>query len=77
MEQIELLTVEQLCRILQIGKNTAYKLIHTGEIKGFRVGRSWKIPRDSIDEYLNFKSRTVTTYESEKKLKTFAKKRAT
>ena len=75
MEQIELLTVEQLCRILQIGKNTAYKLIQTGEIKGFRVGRSWKIPRDSIDEYLNFKSRTVLTYESEKKLKTFAKKR--
>lgn len=39
MEQIELLTVEQLCRILKIGKNTAYKLIQTGEIKGFRVGR--------------------------------------
>lgn len=55
MEQIELLTVEQLCRILKIGKNTAYKLIQTGEIKGFRVGWCWKIPRDSIDEYLNFK----------------------
>jgi len=52
MEQIELLTVEQLCKVLQIGKNTAYKLIQTGEVKGFRVGRSWKIPRDSVIEYI-------------------------
>ena len=52
MEQIELLTVEQLCQLLQIGKNTAYKLIQTGKIKGFRVGRSWKIPRDSVVEYI-------------------------
>lgn len=52
MEQIELMTVEQLCKVLQIGKNTAYKLIQTGAIKGFRVGRSWKIPRDSVIEYI-------------------------
>ncbi len=52
MEQIELLTVEQLCKVLQIGKNTAYKLIQTGEVKGFRVGRSWKILRDSVIEYI-------------------------
>ena len=55
MEQIELMTVEQFCQILQIGKNTAYKLLQTGEIKGFRVGRRWKIPRDSVNEYLNSK----------------------
>lgn len=61
MEQIELLTVEQLCRILKIGKNTAYKLIQTGEIKGFRVGRSWKIPRDSVIEYI--KNQGVTASE--------------
>ena len=57
MEKIELLTIEQLCQILQIGKNTAYKLLHTGEIKGFRVGRSWKIPRDSVIEYVSNQSK--------------------
>ncbi len=61
MEQIELMTVEQLCKVLQIGKNTAYKLIQTGAIKGFRVGRSWKIPRDSVIEYI--KNQGVTASE--------------
>ena len=41
MEQIELMTVEQLCKILQIGK-----------IQSFKLGRSWKIPRDSVIEYI-------------------------
>ena len=57
MEKIELLTIDQLCQILQIGKNTAYKLLQTGEIKGFRVGRSWKIPRDSVIEYVSNQSK--------------------
>ena len=52
MEQIELMTVEQLCQFLQIGKNTAYKLLQTGKIQSFKLGRSWKIPRDSVIEYI-------------------------
>ena len=73
MEQIELLTIEQLCQVLQIGKNTAYKLIQSGDIKGFRVGRRWKIPRDSISDYVTFQSQGVTlSVKSEKNLKTSA-----
>lgn len=61
MEQIELMTVEQLCKILQIGKNTAYKLLQTSKIQSFKLGRSWKIPRDSVIEYI--KNQGVTASE--------------
>ncbi|XXM72147.1 helix-turn-helix domain-containing protein [Lysinibacillus sphaericus] len=30
----------------------AYKLLNSGEIKGFRVGRSWRIPRTSLEEFI-------------------------
>ena len=47
-----LITLEELCEELMIGKNTAYKLLTSGELKGFRIGRIWKIPRESLNRYL-------------------------
>ena len=47
-----LITVEELCEILMIGKNAAYQLLKENKIKSFRLGRIWKIPRASIDKYI-------------------------
>lgn len=49
------LDVRGLCQRLKIGKNTAYKLLQTGELKGFRINRDWKIPIESLDEYIKNK----------------------
>lgn len=49
----EILTVEEVCEILRIGKNAAYKLIKSGELKCYRYNRVWKIPRISVDEYMD------------------------
>ena len=48
-----LITVEELCELLMIGKNAAYRLLRSGKIKCFRIGRIWKIPRFSLDKYIN------------------------
>lgn len=48
----ELLTFEELCETLMIGRSTAYKLLHSGELKAFRIGRIWKIPKSGVIEYL-------------------------
>lgn len=53
-ESKTLLTVDQMCQLLNIGKNSAYKLLKTGEIQSFKIGRIWKIPKDSIDKYIAF-----------------------
>ena len=51
----DILTVEEIMELLNIGKNTAYSLLESGEIKAFRIGRMWKIPRKSVYEYINKK----------------------
>lgn len=48
----DILTVEEVTEILQIGKNAAYDLFRSGDIKCFRLKRRWKIPKQSIIEYI-------------------------
>lgn len=55
-----LITVEELCEELLIGKNLAYKLLANGSIKGFRIGRIWKIPRQSINDFITQQSNFIT-----------------
>lgn len=52
----DLLTVDELCEILKIGKNEAYRLLKDRTIKGFRIGRIWKISRESIESYIRGES---------------------
>lgn len=57
----DLVTVEELCEMLFIGKNSAYKLVASGEIKCFRHNRIWKIPRISVEKYILEKSQLPVT----------------
>ena len=49
----DILTVDELCEVLNIGKNTAYKLLKNGDIKSIKIGRIYRIPKKSIKEYIN------------------------
>ena len=53
----DILSVEELCEILSIGKNTAYRLLKSGEIKSVRIGKIYKIPKKYVKAYIlsNFK----------------------
>ena len=51
-DAMDLLTVEELCNTLMIGKNAAYQLLASGKIKCFRINRIWKIPKISVNEYI-------------------------
>ncbi len=48
----DILTVEQLMEALYIGKNTAYKLLNSGEILSFKIGKVYKIPRKALEDYI-------------------------
>ena len=48
-----ILSPEEAMDELQIGRNAIYKLLASGELKGFKVGRNWKIARKSIDAYID------------------------
>ena len=46
------LQVEELMPILGIGRNTAYELIRSGQIRSIRVGRQLRVPKDAVLDFL-------------------------
>lgn len=56
-QSIEILTVQEVAEILMIGKNQVYDLLQSEDIKAFRMGRVWKIPKQSVEEYILTQSR--------------------
>ncbi|MBO5177173.1 MAG: helix-turn-helix domain-containing protein [Lachnospiraceae bacterium] len=53
----ELLTIDELCNALSIGRNAAYRLLNEKKIKAFRIGRVWKISRLAVEEFILTQSR--------------------
>lgn len=51
-EQYTILTPSDVMDILGVGKNTAYELLNSGKLKGFRVGRSWRITGEALEEFM-------------------------
>ena len=48
----DVVDVKQLCKMLNIGKNTAYALIHSEKLKYVKIGKVYKIPKKFIVKYL-------------------------
>lgn len=46
------LTVEELMPILSIGRNTAFTLVRSGQIKSIRAGKQIRILKHELLEYL-------------------------
>ena len=52
-EQTEdLLTVLEACELLKIGRGAIYPLLATGQLKAFRNGRVWRIPKEAVIQYI-------------------------
>ena len=49
------LCVKQVAEILSVSLNTAYELIRSKQIYSVRVGRSYRIPLDSVIQYISEK----------------------
>ncbi len=48
----DVMDVYDVAEALCIGKNRVYELLGNGSLKGFRIGRVWKIPRTAVQEYI-------------------------
>ena len=47
----DILSVKQLCELLEIGRNSAYKLLQRGEIKSVRIGKLYRIEKSEVRKY--------------------------
>lgn len=52
-EYDDILSVFCLMEILGIGKNSALKLVQTGEIRAKKIGGKWRVLKDDLILYLN------------------------
>lgn len=51
-EYRDIVSVGELCVMLQICPAKAYRLLNENEIEAFRTGRSWHIPKISVINYI-------------------------
>lgn len=48
----DVLTADEVAEALKIGKNALYSLLNSGQLRGYRNGRTWRIPRESLVVYI-------------------------
>lgn len=53
----DILTVDELCEVLRISENVAYRLIRENNISAFKVGRIYKIPKKAIENFISTESK--------------------
>jgi excisionase family DNA binding protein len=47
------LSVKETARILKSGENQVYNALNKGQLPGFKLGGSWKIPRVALMKMVN------------------------
>jgi excisionase family DNA binding protein len=50
---VQLLSIPQLCQELGMGKSWVYRRLRSGEIPSVRLGRTIKVRRDELEQYLD------------------------
>ena len=53
----EVVTPQELSEMLRIGMNQTYKILNDGLISAYREGKSWRISKQSVIEYINKRSK--------------------
>lgn len=48
----EIMTFKECQDFLKVGKNTLLDLIHSRRIDAFKIGNRWKIPKESILDFV-------------------------
>lgn len=49
---IEFLTIAEVAARMRVSKMTVYRLVHSGDLPAVRVGRSFRVAENDVNEYL-------------------------
>jgi excisionase family DNA binding protein len=50
--QMRFLTVAEVAGIMRVSKMTVYRLVQAGSLPAVRVGRSYRVPEQAVQDYL-------------------------
>lgn len=45
-------TLAEAAKYLRVHPQTIYKMVRTGELPAAKIGRAWRIHKDTLDAYL-------------------------
>ncbi len=48
----DIMTVEEAAEALRISTNSLYDLLNGGQLKAFRNGRHWRVPKEAVIAYI-------------------------
>ncbi len=49
----DVLTVDEVCTALHIGKNSVYKLLQIGALQSIKIGRKYIIPKIFLIDFIS------------------------
>ena len=52
LSESKFLTIAEVAAKMRVSKMTVYRLVHGGELPAVRVGRSFRVTEDDVNEYL-------------------------
>ena len=52
-EYNDVVDIDDLQKMLKIGRSTAYEIVKNGRIKTVKIGKRYIIPKQSVIEFLN------------------------
>lgn len=47
-----LINVDEAARLLGLGRSKTYELVLSGQLRSLKIGRSRKIPKQALDEFV-------------------------
>jgi excisionase family DNA binding protein len=52
ISEVKFLTIAEVASVMRVSKMTVYRLVHNGELPAVRVGRSFRVSEDDVNDYL-------------------------
>jgi excisionase family DNA binding protein len=52
ISDVKFLTVAEVAAMMRVSKMTVYRIVHGGDLPAVRVGRSFRVTEDDVNEYL-------------------------
>ncbi|WP_195571761.1 helix-turn-helix domain-containing protein [Paenibacillus sp. 1001270B_150601_E10] len=56
----DVITLSDMMELLAIGRNKAYDLLRSGQIKSFKIGKAYRIPKAAIKDFVLSQSKMST-----------------
>jgi excisionase family DNA binding protein len=52
ISEVKFLTIAEVASVMRVSKMTVYRLVHGGELPAVRVGRSFRVRENDVNDYL-------------------------